>query len=811
MNVLIILVGIFAISVLFVGGTQGMYILLGLFINLGIFFLLLFGYHQKWPILVLSIIGFLLIAVVILFFINGYNLKMRAAFASILIFLFCFLLLIPITDFLAIQGFTSIELEELSGLDKTLAIDFRLLARSLLLISLSGAVLDASVAISSGTFEVYQANPHLSFNQLRHASFAIAKKILASTVMTLLFAFMGSSLALILWFIDLDIPFQQIINEKSFVLEYTMAILTTLAALLVLPLTCVTTAYLFTKKKEHLKMEYKLQLKSYDIFTESVHNMDVRKSLQTILLKEAISMKERERILDLVKKGILSTEEGLDLLESMATEKDEKQIKKEADKVTASHKEKDQASQLIDELENGEERISEPVDPKEKERQDQENLEKILDELATEANKTSARLDEVNAQFADNKAARNEKQEALMQLNTKEELGELTEEELAQRQTLEAEIKELEATGDTLLEEQLKLEAELKDIRKNQWSEKKETFTDKFELPDDWKDQATDTLNQVGEKMSEAGSQLGKFLKKTFQTVSETVNDNMEWKDVSLRVPGIATTKFEHEFYYEAPAASILDIKVANGNVTLKTWDSDDVKVEAKIKLYGKMGAEPFEAFSERSQIEVNEDHISFQIPNKRVRADLVFYLPKRVYDHAAIKLLNGNIMIETLEAKDIYTKSTNGNIIVNQLTATMLEVEGVNGNIDIRNGNILDSIIETVNGTVTFGATPENLSVSLVNGDVRLTIKEDNLKKVEASSVNGNVKVALPDTIGLEGHAKTSLGSINSRLSNYEVVREKKERTNQMLQFRRVSDDEIAQVQLSTTTGSIYLKDTDK
>ena len=240
MNVLIILVGILAISVLLIGGTQGMYILLGLFINLGIFFLLLFGYHQKWPILALSVIGFLLIAVVILFFINGYNLKMRAA---------------PITDFLAIQGFTSVELEELSGLDKTLAIDFRLLTRSLLLISLSGAVLDASVAISSGTFEVYQANPQLSFYQLRHSSFAIAKKILASTVMTLLFAFMGSSLALILWFIDLDIPFQQVINEKSFVLEYTMAILTTLSALLVLPLTCVTTAYLFTKKKEQLKME----------------------------------------------------------------------------------------------------------------------------------------------------------------------------------------------------------------------------------------------------------------------------------------------------------------------------------------------------------------------------------------------------------------------------------------------------------------------------------------------------------------------------------------------------------------------------
>ncbi|WP_165003588.1 MULTISPECIES: daptomycin-sensing surface protein LiaX [unclassified Enterococcus] len=523
-------------------------------------------------------------------------------------------------------------------------------------------------------------------------------------------------------------------------------------------------------------------------------------------------MKERERILDLVKKGILSTEEGLDLLESMATEKDEKQIAKEADKVTASHKEKDQMNQLIDDLENGtEDSASETVDPKAKEKEDQENLERILDELATEANKTSARLDEVNARLAENKAARNEKQETLMQLNTKEELGELSDEELETRQVLEAEIKELEVAGDSLVEEQLKLEAELKDIRKNQWTEKKETLADKFELPDDWKDQATDTLNQVGEKMSEAGSQLGKFLKKTFQTVSETVNDNMEWKDVNLRVPGIATTKFDHEFYYDAPEASIIDIKAANGNVTLKTWESEDVKVEAKIKLYGKMNGEPFEAFSERSQIEVNEERISFQIPNKRVRADLVFYLPKRIYDHTAIKLLNGNITIEQLEAKDIYAKSTNGNILVNQLSATMLEIEGVNGNIDIRNGDILDSIIETVNGTVTFGATPENLSVSLVNGDVRLTIKEDRLKKIEASSVNGNVKVALPAGIGMEGHAKTSLGSINSRLSDYEIVREKKERTNQMLQFRRVSENGIAQIQLSTTTGNIFLKDTDK
>ena len=83
-------------------------------------------------------------------------------------------------------------------------------------------------------------------------------------------------------------------------------------------------------------------------------------------------------------------------------------------------------------------------------------------------------------------------------------------------------------------------------------------------------------------------------------------------------------------------------------------------------------------------------------------------------------------------------------------------------------------------------------------------------MQKIKASSVNGNVKVSVNKEIGLEGVAKTSLGSINDRLSDYEVVREKKEKTNRLLQFRRVAD-EMAKLDLSTTTGSIFLKDFDK
>lgn len=97
-------------------------------------------------------------------------------------------------------------------------------------------------------------------------------------------------------------------------------------------------------------------------------------------------MKERERVLDLVKKGILSSEEALVLLENMATEKDEKQIKKAADQVnvtnpTVDTKENDKVVDLLNKLENQKE--AEIVEPeisdeevKAKEAQDHERLEK---------------------------------------------------------------------------------------------------------------------------------------------------------------------------------------------------------------------------------------------------------------------------------------------------------------------------------------------------------------------------------------------------------------------------------------------------
>lgn len=250
MNVLLLLALLLVLLILLVGGKNGLYTILGLFSNVLLFFLLLLLYHFRLPILPSAIVIFLLITSVTLFFVNDYNLKMKAAFLSVLLFLVVFLVVTPFLSELAIQGFTRIELDELTGFDLHVPLDFFALTRAILLISVSGAVLDASVSIASATYEVYLTDPLQSYRELVKSSIRIGRKILATTVTTLVFAFMGNCLALILWFIDLELSFGQLINEKTFVLEYVSVVVTTSAAILVLPITSVISSILFTRQKK---------------------------------------------------------------------------------------------------------------------------------------------------------------------------------------------------------------------------------------------------------------------------------------------------------------------------------------------------------------------------------------------------------------------------------------------------------------------------------------------------------------------------------------------------------------------------------
>lgn len=520
-------------------------------------------------------------------------------------------------------------------------------------------------------------------------------------------------------------------------------------------------------------------------------------------------MKERERILELVKEGIISTEEALLLLENMAKKEGKEAVKKdrtsvtEADTITEDAAENDVEPEAFDTEEaykNGKERLD-----AEKEK-DRERLETILEELSNKASAYSVQLDKLNSEISETKRNKDLLDEKLMVLQTMEDLEELAPEKESEMEALESDIDVLESELDELFEEREELEERMKTVKKKQWKTQTKQVSEKFEIPDEWKDTAQKTFTEVNGKVTEAGNQFGKFIKDSLSQVM----DNMEWKDVNVRMPGLVSTKFKHEFYYPETTATILNVKVANGDVQFKTWESADIKVEADIKLYGKQeaGVEPLAAFEKRSKVELTEESFTFHVPNKSVRTDIVVYLPNRAYDHTALKLLNGNVKFESFEGKDVYVKSTNGTLMFEKTTATMLEAEGVNGSVNVLNSRIRDLLVRSVNGNIVVRGNYKSSNLSTVNGTVKVTLIGKEITRLEATSVNGTVKVSVPKTSSVEGEAKTNFGSIQNRMSEIEILKEKKDHTNRSLAFRRVAEEAPIYLKVGTTTGSVMLKD---
>lgn len=507
-------------------------------------------------------------------------------------------------------------------------------------------------------------------------------------------------------------------------------------------------------------------------------------------------MQERERILELVKKGVISTEEALILLENVAQKQDERQIKQAADKVNKDKIDPQMTSQEAKESD--------------------EELEERLGKILEKANEASVKLDAVNEDISKLNAQIKTEEEKKQTYDTMEELGTLTESRQQEEKVIVENLNGLYEKRHALLDEKETFENILKESQKERFQAKKEEFTKKMEIPEDWKEQTQEAFNDMGSKMQEAGNHLGGILKKTFSTMADAISENVDWKDVNLKVPGLASTKFQHTFNYPDSKATLIDVKLANGAVVILPNETDEnVRVEADVKLYGKMEDKtPLEVLLEKSQIEVDDELISFQLPNKRMKADLTFYLPKRVYDHMSLKLLNGDIEVKDFNGKDIYAKSTNGDLSFSNIDASMLELSGVNGDIEVQNSQLRDLSIDTVNGDMTIRYVSGNtVALSGVNGDIRTTLGDGDWQSIEATNMNGTIKVAIPADVSLKGELKTSAGSVKEKLSQIEVINQRGDNRNRRyLDFeRQIEDKPMAFLKASTSTGDIYVKDTDQ
>ncbi|MGO2696884.1 YibE/F family protein [Bavariicoccus seileri] len=250
MNTLVVLLILLSILIFIVFGEVAFSIISGTVANFCLFILLVLLLVNGLPVYGSTLLIFLAIAAITLFYINEFNRKTLVAFICVLFFLMVFTLVVwPLIHVLKVYGFPPEELDELSEFDFSVNVPFAALNTSLILLSFSGAVIDGSMAISSASSELVVHAKQVVFKEVLSSSLVVVRDVLNSTINTLLFAFMGSNLGLIIWLQDLNYSFQDIINSKVFVGGLLTSVLSGIAAVLILPLTSAVASYTFCKSQ----------------------------------------------------------------------------------------------------------------------------------------------------------------------------------------------------------------------------------------------------------------------------------------------------------------------------------------------------------------------------------------------------------------------------------------------------------------------------------------------------------------------------------------------------------------------------------
>jgi len=129
-------------------------------------------------------------------------------------------------------------------------IDLRALIFAGIIIGAVGAVMDVAVSISSALWELKSQAPDLSFGSIFKSGINIGRDVMASMTNTLVLAYIGSSLTVILLIIVQVGSLLDLFNSELVIVELLQAIIGSMGILLAMPLTALICAALFAKKKK---------------------------------------------------------------------------------------------------------------------------------------------------------------------------------------------------------------------------------------------------------------------------------------------------------------------------------------------------------------------------------------------------------------------------------------------------------------------------------------------------------------------------------------------------------------------------------
>jgi len=249
-NIIIGLAIVFFSLLILLGGKKGIAAAMGLiFTILSIWLILIPLLEKGFPSIPAAIIVVSTTTVVSLYLLNGYSQKTLIATIGCIGGVSIAGLIAFIAGVVApINGFNMPEAEEIilrtsgSGLKVS-----GLLVSGVLIASL-GAVMDISLTITSAVSELHDMNPQASSGKLFKSGLNIGRDAMGTMANTLILAFAGASLNMLILFRVFDYPYMQIFNSDLMTIEIIQGLAGSIGIVLTVPLVAALSGFIFSKK-----------------------------------------------------------------------------------------------------------------------------------------------------------------------------------------------------------------------------------------------------------------------------------------------------------------------------------------------------------------------------------------------------------------------------------------------------------------------------------------------------------------------------------------------------------------------------------
>ena len=246
-----LIVGLFVALLLIIGGIKGLKTLVSLVIAVAMIF---FGYIPliiKGVSPILASLGISIPVVIItLIIISGKNIKTFVAIigtslgviiSGILAFIF--------GNFAHLTGLADDSSISLAYIPQFRNLDYKGILFGTILIGAIGAIMDVAISIASALYEINDLDKNISKKNMIISGMNIGKDMMGSMSNTLILAYVGTTLHLIILFIVYRIRFTEIINLDSIATEIIRAMAGSIGLIITIPVTVVIGTAIYKKKK----------------------------------------------------------------------------------------------------------------------------------------------------------------------------------------------------------------------------------------------------------------------------------------------------------------------------------------------------------------------------------------------------------------------------------------------------------------------------------------------------------------------------------------------------------------------------------